>query len=65
MHSETNPAINDCQADSDDPRYGSVCNQCCPDTGCTGGPDTGFDFNADTSADAWAEQLVTETQELN
>ena len=58
MHSETNPAINDCQADSDDPRYGSVCNQCCGLDNCTGGPDTGFTWDGDSTNADFAQQLI-------
>ena len=66
MHGDDAPEANDCQPGSTDARYGSVCNQCCPGTQCTGNPDFGpFSFDENTSADAWAEQLVTETQELN
>ena len=62
MH-ELNPEANDCQAESDDPRYGSVCNQCCGTTHCTGGPvdgdqDTPFAFDENSSNSEWAQKLV-------
>ena len=52
-----NPEANDCQAESDDPRYGSVCNQCCGTTSCTGGP-SGFTFDENSSNSDWAQKLV-------
>ena len=58
MH-ELNPEANDCQAESDDPRYGSVCNQCCGTTNCTYDQDTGFmAFDENSSNSDWAQKLV-------
>ena len=57
MHSETNPALNDCQADSDDPRYGSVCNQCCGLDNCTGGPGD-WKFDGDSTNADFAQQYI-------
>ena len=54
----SNPEANDCQAESDDPRYGSVCNQCCDETSCTGLPETGFAFDENSSNSEWAKKLV-------
>ena len=63
MHGEGDEA-NDCQPDSLDSRYGSVCNQCCPTTECTGGGLFDFIFDGNTSAEQWAVNYVTEFQEL-
>ena len=62
MH-EDDPQANDCQPDSTDARYGSVCNQCCPGTQCTGG-EIGLTFDDNTSAADWAEKLITQFQEV-
>ena len=62
MHGEDDEA-NDCQPDSLDSRYGSVCNQCCPTTECTG-DSVDFTFDENTSAEQWAVNYVTEFQEL-
>ena len=62
MHAD-DPQANDCQPDSTDSRYGSVCNQCCGSSDCTGGPGD-FTFDQNTSAADWAEKLITDFQSL-
>ena len=57
MHDDTDPSANDCQAESTDPRYGSVCNQCCGLSECTGVPGN-FKFDGNTSNAKWAEKLI-------
>ena len=59
MHDDTDPSANDCQAESTDSRYGSVCNQCCDSTKCTYEPEIGtFTFDGNTSNAEWAAKLI-------